>query len=68
MENSLARFYFQYHGTVAKLSGELLRDLADSKILPYNMSDYYLILNQYRVALKNYSLDNLTHYGVNISK
>ena len=53
---------------MAKLSGELLRDLADSKILPYNMSDYYLILNQYRLALKSYSLDNLTHYGVNISK
>ena len=64
----LLNLYFQYHGTVAQLSGELLRDLADSKILPFNMTDYYLILNQYRVALKNHSLDSLTQYEVNMSK
>ncbi|KAL3873154.1 hypothetical protein ACJMK2_036308 [Sinanodonta woodiana] len=38
---------FVLHGTVGKLSGELLRSLADSMILPFNITEYSEVLQLY---------------------
>ena len=58
----------QYHATIGKLSGELLRDLADSKILPFNMSDYTTFLRHYTHRFQINASIEIGIYNLNMSK
>lgn len=42
---------FEYHATVVKILGELLRDLSDSLFLPFNLFDYAQVLRDYYINL-----------------
>ena len=59
---------FQLHATIGKMSGELLRDLADAKIIPFNMSDYGLFLDHYTYALEKNASKELIEYSINMSE
>ncbi|XP_048259623.1 N-acetylated-alpha-linked acidic dipeptidase 2-like [Haliotis rufescens] len=46
---------FEYHRAISRMAAELVRSLADSLIIPFNVSDYSWALDTYRKALdKNY--------------
>ncbi|XP_053399226.1 N-acetylated-alpha-linked acidic dipeptidase 2-like [Mercenaria mercenaria] len=59
---------FVLHTTIGKMSGELLRDLADSKIIPFNMSDYGLFLDHYTYALEKNATKEIIDYKLNITE
>lgn len=63
----MIRYIFQLHATIGKMSGELLRDLADSKIIPFNMSDYGLFLEHYTIALEKNASIEIGRYDLNMS-
>lgn len=56
------------HATIGKLSGELLRDLADSKLLPFNMSDYVLFLRDYTEAFRKNATEEMERHSLNMSE
>ncbi|KAL4238468.1 N-acetylated-alpha-linked acidic dipeptidase 2 [Mactra antiquata] len=58
---------FKYHATIGKLSGELLRDLADSKIIPFNMSDYVLFMEHYLYAFQHNASNEIKDYNLDIT-
>ncbi|XP_071079773.1 N-acetylated-alpha-linked acidic dipeptidase 2-like [Haliotis cracherodii] len=46
---------FEYHRAISRMAAELVRSLADSLIIPFNVSDYSWALDRYRKALdRNY--------------
>ncbi|ESP03021.1 hypothetical protein LOTGIDRAFT_185795 [Lottia gigantea] len=50
---------FEYHGAVAKVGVELARSLADSLIIPFNVSDYAWSLENLRVAFDKENGDKM---------
>lgn len=44
---------FKYYSTIVKILGELLRDLADSLFLPFNLFDYAQVLHDFYLNLQN---------------
>lgn len=46
---------FKYHATVTKVLGELLRDLADSLFLPFNLLEYAEFLSDCSISLRKIS-------------
>ncbi|XP_071079774.1 N-acetylated-alpha-linked acidic dipeptidase 2-like [Haliotis cracherodii] len=42
---------FEYHRAISRMAAELARSLADSLIIPFNVSDYSWALDTYRKAL-----------------
>ncbi|XP_052769425.1 N-acetylated-alpha-linked acidic dipeptidase 2-like [Mya arenaria] len=59
---------FKLHAAIGKLSGELLRDLADSKILPFNMTDYTMYLQHFVQVFKTNASNETTTYNLNITE
>ncbi|XP_060583171.1 N-acetylated-alpha-linked acidic dipeptidase 2-like, partial [Ruditapes philippinarum] len=59
---------FVLHSTIGKMSGELLRDLADAKIIPFNMSDYGLFLEHYTYAMEKNASQEISDYNINITE
>lgn len=50
------------------MSGELLRDLADSKILPFNMSDYVIFLRHYTYRFEANASAEIGAHNLNTSE
>lgn len=47
----MSRYFTQVHVTVARVAGELVRDLADSLFLPFNLFDYAQLLRDLYFSL-----------------
>jgi len=58
----------QLHATIGKLSGELLRDLADALLLPFSMSDYSLYLRHMADVFRDNATVEINRCNLNMSK
>lgn len=58
---------FKYHAAVTKVLGELLRDLADSLFLPFNLFDYAQVLQDFYFNLCAKFKTNIDEHGINLN-
>lgn len=58
---------FKYHATVTKILGELLRDLADSLFLPFNLFDYAQILQDFYFSLYSNMKATMEEHGIDLN-
>ncbi|XP_015916644.1 N-acetylated-alpha-linked acidic dipeptidase 2 [Parasteatoda tepidariorum] len=58
---------FKYHATVTKILGELLRDLADSLFLPFNLFDYAQILQDFFLNLNSRMRRGMEEHAINLN-
>lgn len=57
---------FKYHAAVTKILGELLRDLADSLFLPFNLFDYAQVLQDFYINLHSKFKADLEEHGIDL--
>ncbi|XP_054154396.1 putative N-acetylated-alpha-linked acidic dipeptidase [Oppia nitens] len=57
---------FRYHKAVTQVLGEILRDLADSLFIPFNLLDYAQVLKDLYITLYIHTETILTNNGINI--
>lgn len=58
---------FKYHATVTKILGELLRDLADSLFLPFNLFDYAQVLQDFYINLHTNMKKTMEDHGIDLN-
>lgn len=58
---------FKYHAAVTKTLGEILRDLADSLFLPFNLFDYAQVLEDFYVNLQAKFKKRMDEHGIDIT-
>lgn len=58
---------FKYHAAVTKVLGELLRDLADSLFLPFNLFDYAQVLQDFYVNLHSKFKSSLEEHSIDLN-
>jgi len=57
---------YKYHKAVTQVLGEILRDLADSLFIPFNLLDYAQVLRDFYFTLHIHNENILLKNGVNI--
>lgn len=55
-------FFFQYHAAIGKIWTEVARDMADSLILPFNVTDYAVVMQDLgQTFVKTFGKDMADH-------
>ncbi len=57
---------YKYHKAVTQVLGEIIRDLADSLFIPFNLLDYAQVLKDFYITLHIHTESILFNNGVNI--
>ena len=56
---------FKYHKAITQVLGEIIRDLADSLFLPFNLLDYAQVLRDFYLNLQMHAEPSLKKQGIN---